>query len=100
MYSATASTLMIKKNKTFLFSLPSNLGQGYQWTLLDTTHFKILDHKAVSNPNKEESTDLEIFKLKGEKKGTYMLHFYYLRPFDEKPDTSSAKKISQPITIQ
>ncbi|WP_293307584.1 hypothetical protein [Pedobacter sp. UBA5917] len=81
--------------------LPSNLGQGYQWSLIDTSKFAVAEHTSSSNPNPKISTDLEKFKLRSKsKKGVFHLIFYSLRPFDPLTDTINAVKIYKTIVLK
>lgn len=88
------------KNKVFSYSIPSNLGTGFQWTLKDTSKVKILDHFAKSNGTKSAYTDMEVFKLKCGIKGKHTLMFYYLRPFYKIIDTSNVKVLYQKIRVK
>lgn len=99
-YSPSKKTINIYKKHRFYFSIPSNLGTGYQWKLYDTTNVKLLSHTAKSNPNTLQSADLEIFKLRPLKKGKFALCFYYVRIFEIPIDTAHAKKITQKINIK
>jgi len=95
-----ARTILVRPRQTFRLSIPSNLGSGYQWVLVDTSYAKVLSHTSVQNPHRKESTDLEVFTLRPLKKGRTGLVFYNLRPFDANKDTLAAKKIIQKIKIR
>jgi hypothetical protein len=92
--------IRIKINRIFSYSIPSNLGTGFQWTIIDTSVFKVKDHTSKSNGISAKYTDTEIFKLIGTAKGLYKLRFMLLRPFDKVPDTANAKVIVQKIKIK
>jgi len=89
-----------KSNQIVTIEIPSNLGQGYQWQLTDTTSCKVIQHDSKPNPNNQESSDIEIFKLKFGRKGSYHLTFHYVRPFDSDIDTSGTKKFIKKIIIK
>jgi predicted secreted protein len=89
-----------RKGDVVTIEIPSNLGKGYQWMLFDTLGNSVLSHDSRSNPNKTESSDIEIYKIKFHRSGTYILNFYRLRPFDKTFDTTSAQQITKTIVIK
>ncbi|MFT3910534.1 MAG: protease inhibitor I42 family protein [Ferruginibacter sp.] len=92
--------IKVKKNKQFNYEIPSNLGNGYSWTLSDTTNIKILEHSSRSNKVSSEFSDIEVFKLVCLRKGKYLMTFYYSRVFDKDKDISKLKKIHQKIIVK
>lgn len=99
--SVPKEALITTHNNIVELELPSNLGQGYQWKLMDTTSFIVVEHSSSSNPDRNVSSDLEIFKLKAiGGKGIYNLTFYYLRPFDPVIDTATSQKTFKTIVIK
>jgi hypothetical protein len=92
---------ILKPKENLQFEIPSNLGQGYQWQLLDTSRFSILAHKSSPNPDTSVSTDLEKFTLRAKRyKGQFILVFYHRRPFDPISDTSLSTKIFKKVIIK
>jgi hypothetical protein len=97
-YTPSSTKLVARVNRNFYFTIPSNLGQGYQWKLVDTSIVRIRAHSAKANPHPEASTDLETFTLCAAKRGRVTLSFYLLRPFA--PDTAGAKNLIRSILIK
>ena len=95
------NALISEQNVPITLQIPSNLGSGHQWRLLDTSQFSVVEHTSISNPDTSQSTDIEIFKLKAKsKKGVYKLTFYNIRPFDKSLDTITSKKYVKAIIIK
>ena len=91
----------LRSDKNLSIELPSNLGQGYQWQLLDTSQFSVIQHSSRSNPDSSISTDLEKLVLQPKvKKGKFILVFYSRRPFDPMEDTANSSKIYRKIILR
>ena len=96
----TGSTIKSHVRVPLTIEIPSNLGEGHQWMLFDTTAFRVVSHDSKTNPDKTQSTDLEVYELLPLQKGNFQLTFYYLRPFDKVLDTANAKKTTKTISIK
>jgi len=96
-----SSYYRLKPKETLGFEIPSNLGQGYQWQLFDTSRFSILEHSSRPNPDTLVSTDLEKFVLRSKgDKGKFILVFYLRRPFDPIEDTVHSAKTIKKVIIK
>ena len=99
-YSHSKKTITVYKKHWFYFSIPANLGTGYQWKMFDKTKFKVLSRTSKLNPDSLQSVDLETFKVQPLKKGKFKLRFYYVRVFETPIDIAHADKIIQKINIK
>ncbi|TDW96568.1 protease inhibitor I42 family protein [Dinghuibacter silviterrae] len=99
-FTPTGNTLSVKHSRRFQFSLPSNLGDGHQWILPDTSSMKLISHVAIDNKDSTGSTNVEVFTLRPLLKGDFTLAFYRIRPFDNITDSAGAQKLYQKIHVR
>jgi hypothetical protein len=90
----------MKSGDIYKIDIPSDLGSGHQWVILDSSQFSIVSHTAVSNPDPHISSDIETYKLRFERSGYYLVKLYYLRVFDKVKDTANSKKIIKTILVK
>jgi predicted secreted protein len=99
--SGTKKEMQIVNIKdTITIEMPSSLGSGSQWMLLDSTGVNVLSHEARSGPENAALPDIEVYKIKFLRTGIYRITFYYRRPFDALSDTVFAKKINKLIKVK
>ena len=93
--SVQGDTITVKLNETFKIQLPTAIGTGYTWVLVDSTanpHVKLLRKQYEEVPAEPDGKPgVDIFTFSALKQGRTELHFGYTRLW-EKPRSYQKKK--------